>query len=94
MKENFYTVEDVVVGGLNEDITGKIVVLNVDRLNEEYRKPQFQLVRAFGGFGCKPHTLGSKVFVEFLEDGEHSTFRRGDFIGVLKDINNLEGGIG
>lgn len=85
MRENFYTIDDVVENGLKENVEGKVLILHLNRLSANYQKPKYQLVRAIGGFGCKPDTIGTKVFVEFLEDGEHGTFRRGDFIGVAKD---------
>lgn len=67
------------------DFEGKILVLPISTFKEEYQKPEFQLVKATGGFGCDPEKMGTAVFVKFLVDGEECRYRRNDFIGVLKE---------
>ena len=37
------------------------------------------------GFGCDPDKLGTKVFGEFLKDGEETCFTRSDFLGVADE---------
>lgn len=63
---------------------GKVTVLRPDVLEDEYKKTEYQLFYASTGFGCDPHASGTKVFGQFLFDGEKARFCRGDFIGVLK----------
>ncbi len=63
---------------------GKVAVLRPDVLEDEYKKPEYQLFYASTGFGCDPHASGTKVFGQFLFDGDKTRFCRGDFIGVLK----------
>lgn len=67
------------------DYTGKIVVLRADYFKDEYKKPEYQLFLAEGGFGCSPSAAGTKVFGRFLKDDEKTSFRRGDIIGVLQE---------
>lgn len=85
MREKMYTRADVVDLGEFEDVTGKVVVLSEKNLFKEYRKPEFQLWRATGGFGTKNFTMGRALFATCLVDGENARFDRYDFIGVLKD---------
>lgn len=67
---------------------GKILVICPHHVREgfkaDYQKPEFQLVKGTGGFGCSPVTLGSAVFVKFLEDGESARYDRNQIAGVLK----------
>ena len=37
---------------------------------------------AQAGFGCDPEAIGTKVFGNFIIDGQRSMFRRYDFLGV------------
>lgn len=67
------------------DYTGKVVVINPHFLKDEYKTPEDQLFLATGGFGCKPHSRGRKVYGEFLKDGEKTFYQRTDIIGVLKE---------
>lgn len=85
MRTELYTIDDVVENGWGETIEGKIVVLDPEALAEDYRKPEFQLVKARGGFGCRPDTIGTAVFVEFLADGDRGRFERYNVLGVLKE---------
>ena len=66
----------------NVDYTGLTLVLRPDSLGERYRRAKFQLVEVTGGFGCKPDSLGTKVYGTHLADGEEAQFRRSDFIGI------------
>lgn len=67
------------------DYTDKVLVINPKTLVDEYKKPEYQLFLASGGNGCNPTALGTKVFGQFLYDGEKTYFRRGQFLGVLKE---------
>ena len=85
MRKKLYTKADVVDLGEIEDVTGMVIVLSPEHLLEEYRKPEYQLWIATGGFGTKNFTLGRALFAKCLADGENVRFDRSDFMGVLKD---------
>ncbi len=63
------------------DFTGKTLVLNKSKLGSRFQLSKFQIVKIDGGFGCKPDSLGGKVFGTHLGDNESTAYRRGDFIG-------------
>lgn len=67
------------------DYTGRILVLNPSVLKDECKTPQDQLFYATHGNGCRPDSLGTKVFGFHVADGEKGYYRRTDFIGVLKE---------
>ena len=67
------------------DYTGKVVVISPHVLKDEYKTPENQLFLARCGFGCKPDSLGRKVFGEFLVDGEETYYLRSELLGVIKD---------
>lgn len=73
-----------VADSLEQDYTGKILVMNYDTLKPEYRSRPYQLWLATGGFGCSPTARGRRVFATNLYDGEQSSFYRQDFAGILK----------
>lgn len=78
---NVLTAKSQGVLPLPDQLTGKTLVLHADRLGKRWQRAKFQLVKAHGGFGCYPDKIGSKVYVEFIADGDESEYRRGDFIG-------------
>ena len=65
-----------------EDYTEKLLILHTDALAEDYKKGEYQYFYANGGNGCRPTSLGRKIFGFFLSDGEKTQFVRGDFIGI------------
>lgn len=67
------------------DYEGRVLVIKPSVLKDEYKTPEFQLFIATSGFGCRPDTIGRKVYGFFPKDGEETSFTRQDFIGVLKD---------
>lgn len=67
------------------DFENKVVVLAPECLKDKYKSPDFQLLYAFGGFGCSPTARGRRVFAEFLKDGEKTSYDRADFLGVIKN---------
>ena len=67
------------------DYTNKVLVINPFCLKDEYKTPDDQLFLAICGFGCSPNSRGSKVYGEFLSDGEKTYYHRSDIIGILKD---------
>lgn len=56
--------------GNEEDYTEKLLLLHSDALAEEYKRGEFQYFYANGGNGCRPTSLGTKVFGFFVSDGE------------------------
>ena len=67
------------------DYTDRILVLNPSVLKDECKTLQNQLFHATHGNGCRPDSLGTKVFVFHVSDGEKTYYRRTDFIGALKE---------
>ena len=63
----------------------KVLVLKPSALKDEYKTPDFQLFYAKSGFGCNPTKMGTSVSGIFLMDDEYAHFRRGDFLGVIKE---------
>lgn len=82
-RKEFFTNEDIDKNV--DDYEGKLCVLAITSLHQDYQKPQFQLFKATGGFGCKVENIGTKVFGVFVADEENAQMRRGQFLGVLKD---------
>lgn len=79
-----YTSEDCVPASGSMDWNDQILVLNPSHLAKEYRKPEFQLWRGDGGFGCKPDTVGTAVYAVCLADEERARWSRHNFLGILK----------
>ena len=65
-----------------DDYTDKLLILHTDALAEDYKKGEYQYFYANGGNGCRPTSLGRKIFGFFVSDGEKTQFVRGDFIGI------------
>lgn len=59
---------------LQEDVTGRVVVLKQERLKEEFTATELPF-RCEHGFGCFPHTSGSHISGEWLSDGERGSIR-------------------
>jgi hypothetical protein len=59
------------VNNLNEDITGKVVILKQEYFQSGLRAEDHPF-QAKGGFGCLPHTNGRGVMGAFLSDGERA----------------------
>lgn len=68
-----------------ENYEDRVLILRPSRLRDEYKKPEYQLFYAECGNGCDPTATGTRVFGFFVSDGEELSYRRGDFIGVIKD---------
>ena len=64
---------------------GKVLILRADVLTDRYKQGDYQYFYAVSGFGCDPDKLGTKVFGEFLKDGEETCFTRSDFHGVADE---------
>ena len=72
-------------GGLDQDFTGKVLILRPDRLKDECWSPQNQLWYGEGGFGCSPTASGRAVYATCLGDGEKTRWNRADFMGVMDE---------
>ena len=64
---------------------GRVLILRPDVLNDRYKHGDYQYFYAVSGFGCEPDKLGTKVFGEFLKDGEETCFTRSDFLGAADE---------
>ena len=85
-----YTVDDVVAqSNTHRWFTGDIVVIHPKYLESLYRRAEYQLVFVDYGSGLDPEDwMGMVVNGSFLGGefcGVESTFRRHQFIGVLKE---------
>lgn len=68
-----------------QNFTGKLLILKADVLKDEFKNGDNQYFFAESGFGCDPGALGTKVYGEFLLDGEKTHFDRYDFLGVADE---------
>lgn len=68
-----------------ENYEDRVLILRPSIFKDEFKKPEFQLFYANCGNGCNPDATGTKVFGFFIADGEEMNYRRGDFLGVMKD---------
>ena len=66
------------------DFTGKIVAIRPGALIDEYKSADYQLFYASSGNGCRPDSIGRKVFGRFVKDGEKACFYRSEIQGVVK----------
>lgn len=67
---------------LDGDLTGKVLVLDHKVLKARFQRPRFQLIKARGGFGCNPSSLGRAVFGTCIASGEEARYDRPHFIGI------------
>ena len=82
--------ESVLPGSWGDNYEKRLLVLRPDALKEEYQFEEYQYFFAESGFGCDPAKLGTKVFGQFLIDGDDAAFRRGSFFGIA-DESKLPG---
>ena len=64
---------------------GKVCIIPLENLAEEYRRPEYQLFRVSGGFGCIPGGIGRACYGRFCIDGERTMWPKGDFLGVANE---------
>jgi hypothetical protein len=76
------TAADCVKGGLDENLTGKVVVIKPHVLSPEYRAAHHQLKIVQGGFGANPNARGNAVFCKDLYSDKETRFERYDIAGV------------
>jgi hypothetical protein len=77
------TAADCVPGGLDENLTGKVVVIKPTVLSPEYRTADHQLKIVQGGFGAEPNARGNAVFCKDLYSDKETRFERYDIAGVV-----------
>ncbi len=65
-------------GGVNNE--GLVAVLKLETL-----KPEYQLFRLSGGFGCRPSAGGNACFGRYCDDGEETREERYNFIGIANE---------
>lgn len=68
----------------DEYYEGKMVIIKPDFFKLVYREAKYQLVKAYGGFGCDPEKLGTCVFVQDTT-GEQYRTERYEILGVATD---------
>jgi hypothetical protein len=77
--------EDCVPGGMDDNLTGKVIAIRQEILSPEYRFASHQLHLAAGGFGCYPDSRGRAVYCTDLYSGENERFAREDVLGVIAE---------
>ncbi len=65
-----------------ESNIGKIGIIPLSGLTNDYKKPEYQLFRLDGGFGCSPAGRGNSCFGKFCADGSEARMEKFDFIGI------------
>lgn len=68
----------------NENLVGKILVVNANELHPEYRTDINQIVFCKNGNGTKPNGYGSSIYGDYLATGEKTMLHRCDILGELK----------
>ena len=68
-----------------QDYSGRLLILGASALKDEFKQGKYQYFYATSGFGCDPTATGTKVFGEFLYDGEETHFHRGAFVGIADE---------
>ena len=69
----------------DQNLEGKILVLDVIHLTPEYKSADNQLWLATGGFGCSPSLRGKAVFCTALSDNEQYRWLASQFIGFVSE---------
>lgn len=82
---NLLEADSCVPNASQEDYSGKVLVLRGEVLKDQFKRPEEQLFLASSGFGCRPNAVGTKVYGEFLSDGEQTHFHRSDFLGPIRE---------
>ena len=77
------TEKDCIPGGMDGDITGKLIVLNPEYMSSEFRTSDYQLKICTGGFGAKENARGKTVFCTDLYTGNTGQFKRQWIAGVI-----------
>ena len=90
--QNSYLTSEMCLPDSNKrSFINQLLVVDHNKLSSNYKKPEYQLFYATGGFGCNPDSLGTKIYGQFiteLQSGEDEQLRRSDFLGIA-DIDLL-----
>jgi hypothetical protein len=73
----------MMANSLDQDLTGKVVLIRKDVLKPEWHYDRRFLVK--GGFGALPHTMGKALMGTFLVDGESCRMSGWDVESVVED---------
>lgn len=60
------------MNSLKQDLEGKMVILDKQYLKPEYHDIKYRVFEVLGGFGTKPHAIGTALSGRFLCDGEYA----------------------
>ncbi len=77
------TADDCVPKGLDADLNGKLIVIKAETLAPEFRRADYQLALATGGFGVTPDARGQTVSCTDLYTGKKQIVQRGAIAGVF-----------
>ncbi|MDR2088646.1 MAG: hypothetical protein LBP73_04750 [Clostridiales Family XIII bacterium] len=77
--------EDCAPGGMDADLTGKVVAIKQESLAPEFRATSHQLHLATGGFGCAPKARGRAVYCTDIYSGKQVRWERYDILGVIAE---------
>ena len=72
-------------GMYEENVEGRVLVMDPSTLKENCWTQEDQLWLAEGGFGCDPKSSGRAIYAVCLSDGEKTRWNREDFLGVLDE---------
>jgi hypothetical protein len=76
--------DDCVPGGMDSNLTGKVVAIKEGSLAHEYRRGSCQLMLVIGGFGASPNASGRAVYCTELDTGKNSRWGREQILGVVR----------
>ncbi|OLN30072.1 hypothetical protein [Desulfosporosinus metallidurans] len=79
-----FTHEDCTEIGYAMPIVGKVIVLKLPSLPQEYQDASHQLYFCKGGNGSNPNPIGRSIFTVSLANGERVRWNRSDVLGILK----------
>lgn len=79
-----FTHEDCIETGYAMSIEGKVIVISLAALPEQYHNRENQLYYCDGGNGSRPNPMGRSIFAASLYDGVKMRWNRSDVVGVLK----------
>lgn len=65
-----------------EDNSGRVCIIPLEKLGERFRKPEYQLFRVQSGFGVRPSASGNACYGHFSVDGEKCRWEKYNFLGV------------
>lgn len=68
-----------------DDYSEKLLILRPEFLSDERKDGRYQLFFGKFGNGCKPESMGHKVYGFMLDSGEETYFNRYDILGVADE---------